>query len=98
MPETDTIDSVINDLSALVSSLRAALKWIDAVPKDTVALLPAMPGFNRDYVEKALERAYRHVPLSAHHEHEKRISFDIGGRKIDGGTAQPATDSAKRLA
>lgn len=32
----------------LLEALEAALEWIDAVPADTV--LPAMPGFDRDWV------------------------------------------------
>lgn len=37
--------------SRLREVLRDALNWIDAVPSDIVAGLPAMPGFDRDYVE-----------------------------------------------
>jgi hypothetical protein len=34
--------------------LRAALEWIDAVPKDVADRLPAMPGFDRDEADAAL--------------------------------------------
>ncbi len=37
----------------LKEALTWALAWIDAVPED--ALLPAMPGFDRDYVNELLE-------------------------------------------
>lgn len=36
-------------MDALVARLKAKLAWIDLVPRD--ATLPAMPGFDRDYVE-----------------------------------------------
>lgn len=34
---------------------RAALDWIDALPADVVARLPAMPGFDRDAAEELLK-------------------------------------------
>ncbi|MFW6855312.1 hypothetical protein ACODYM_28895 [Burkholderia gladioli] len=34
--------------------LRAALDWIDAIPDEIAAGLPAMPGFERDAAERAL--------------------------------------------
>lgn len=37
----------------LKNALQAALDWIDAVPKDIQ--LPAMPGFDREYVEELLQ-------------------------------------------
>jgi len=40
---------------ALLSDLRAALEWIDAVPKNIV--LPTMPGFDRDLVEEHIAKA-----------------------------------------
>jgi len=40
------------DCSELVEALNMTLEWIDAVPMDTV--LPAMPGFDRDYVDSIL--------------------------------------------
>lgn len=39
----------------LLEALELALGWIDAVPKDTV--LPAMPGFDRDWVNGIVEKA-----------------------------------------
>lgn len=38
----------------LVEVARAALDYIDALPKDVVASLPAMPGFDRDWAENVL--------------------------------------------
>ena len=37
--------------------LRAALDWIDAIPKETADSLPAMPGFDRDAAESILDSA-----------------------------------------
>jgi hypothetical protein len=37
--------------------LRAALEWIDAIPKDIADSLQAMPGFNRDEAETAVSCA-----------------------------------------
>jgi hypothetical protein len=39
----------------LLEALRWTLEWIDAVPSDTV--LPAMPGFDRDEVNRILIKA-----------------------------------------
>jgi hypothetical protein len=36
--------------------LRAALDWIDAIPKEVADRLPAMPGFDRDEAEAAIAR------------------------------------------
>lgn len=41
--------------SDVVKALRRALEWIDAVPDDVV--LPAMPGFDRDWVDETLRTA-----------------------------------------
>lgn len=42
-------------ISDLLSALRATLKWIDAVPSSV--LLPALPGFDRDWVDEVVEKA-----------------------------------------
>ena len=34
----------------------ALLKYINALPEDVVAALPAMPGIDRDYVDMVLDR------------------------------------------
>lgn len=44
-------------LRETVLALEAALEWIDAVPVDTP--LPAMPGFDRDWVNGVRSRALR---------------------------------------
>lgn len=41
----------------LVAVARAALDYIDALPKEVVASLPAMPGFDRDWAENVLAAA-----------------------------------------
>jgi len=43
--------------TALLKALQDALEWIDAVPADVV--LPAMPGFDRDYVDALVATAER---------------------------------------
>lgn len=35
-------------------ALEGALEWIDAIPADVVANLPAMPGFDRDKVDELI--------------------------------------------
>lgn len=40
----------------LKESLQMAIDWIDAVPQETI--LPAMPGFDRDYVNGILNDTY----------------------------------------
>ncbi|WP_190320718.1 hypothetical protein [Enterobacter bugandensis] len=40
-----------------VKVARAALDYIDALPPDVVASLPAMPGFDRDWAENVLAEA-----------------------------------------
>lgn len=37
-----------------IAVARAALDYIDALPKEIVATLPAMPGFDRDWAENVL--------------------------------------------
>ena len=39
----------------LISALEMALEWIDAVPPDTAASLPVMPGFDRDAVDSLIQ-------------------------------------------
>lgn len=39
----------------LLEALELALEYIDAIPKDIV--LPAMPGFDRDYVDELVQAA-----------------------------------------
>lgn len=44
-------------LSQMAWVARAALDYIDALPDDVVASLPAMPGFDRDYADNVLHAA-----------------------------------------
>lgn len=46
----------------LAKVARAALDYIDALPKDVVATLPAMPGFDRDWAENVLTDVNLDVP------------------------------------
>jgi hypothetical protein len=39
----------------LLEALEAALEWIDAIPNDFQ--LPAMPGFDRDWVDSIIAKA-----------------------------------------
>jgi hypothetical protein len=45
----------VNCHDDLVALAEACLEWIDAVPKNTV--LPAMPGFDRDWGNQVLAKA-----------------------------------------
>lgn len=49
---------------------RAALDWIDALPADVVARLPAMPGFDRDAAEELLKPSAK----SEHLRNAERIA------------------------
>jgi len=39
----------------LLAALEAALEYIDAIPSDTAAAFPAMPGFDRDDVDELVQ-------------------------------------------
>lgn len=41
------------EIALLRECLRMTMAWIDAVPRDTE--LPAMPGFDRDYVVSVMK-------------------------------------------
>jgi hypothetical protein len=59
------VDSVITagfNTKDVKSVARAALDYIDAIPKDVVATLPAMPGFDRDWAENVLDDAVANEP------------------------------------
>ena len=49
----DQMQDAAQALDALIEALGWALDYIDAIPSETV--LPAMPGFDRDYVNYLLE-------------------------------------------
>ena len=44
-------------LREALGHLQDALRWIDAVPSEVVAVLPAMPGFDRDHVDTFVYRS-----------------------------------------
>jgi hypothetical protein len=41
----------------IVQVAEAALRYIDAIPKEIVASFPAMPGFDRDWAEEVIAKA-----------------------------------------
>lgn len=41
----------------LLWALKACLEWIDAIPEEVE--LPAMPGFDRDWVESVIDNCER---------------------------------------
>lgn len=43
----------------LLEVVRAALDYIDALPKEVVACLPTMPGFDRDWAENVIAEAQK---------------------------------------
>ena len=53
--EIARLDGVIAELRV---ALGCALNWIDAVPSDAAASFPAMPGFDRDWVDGLLSGGY----------------------------------------
>jgi hypothetical protein len=48
-------DTSVKQNVKLLHVAAALLEYIDALPEDVVAKLPAMPGIERDYVETVLE-------------------------------------------
>ncbi len=48
------INNLCDKVDALSEALRWALDYIDAIPSETAASFPTMPGFDRDYVEGLL--------------------------------------------
>jgi len=52
MPITQTCPQC--EIDRLREALSWALEYIDAIPSDSAAKFPAMPGFDRDYVNGVL--------------------------------------------
>jgi hypothetical protein len=50
-------EKVADHVVSAADYLRRALDWIDAIPEDVAAALPAMPGFDRDIAEAAIAAA-----------------------------------------
>jgi hypothetical protein len=44
----------MSKLEQVLQALTWTLEYIDALPSDVVAELPAMPGFDRDYVDELI--------------------------------------------
>lgn len=42
------------NVSEIITVAKAMREWIDAIPKDVVASLPAMPGFDRDWADEVI--------------------------------------------
>lgn len=57
------LDSPKEGVAELVDALDAALTWIDAVPSETA--LPAMPGFDRDWVDGVKNKFQTKKPILA---------------------------------
>lgn len=49
-----TVLALLRQTEALKEVACAALDYIDALPSETVATLPVMPGFDRDWAENAI--------------------------------------------
>jgi hypothetical protein len=49
-------ENIIDHALDLHYVAEALLEYIDDLPLDVVAILPAMPGIDRDYVNKVLHR------------------------------------------
>lgn len=60
---------------------RAALDYIDAIPKDVVATLPAMPGFDRDWAENVLAGGVTDLVLEQVIPTDDRFTVDMSGAK-----------------
>ena len=45
------------DKDELLQVAKAAIAYIDAIPKDLGSALPAMPGFDRDWAEEVIAEA-----------------------------------------
>lgn len=57
-------------VSEIVAVARAAIDYIDALPKDVVASLPTMPGFDRDWAENAIADSVLDESVSSKLENE----------------------------
>jgi hypothetical protein len=44
----------MSKLEQVLQALTWTLEYIDALPSDVIAELPAMPGFDRDYVDELI--------------------------------------------
>lgn len=74
----------------LVEALEAALAWIDAVPSETVASLPVMPGFDRDEVDELVSKVKAERPTKTDNEVSFETEADILTSDIE--TIQTSSD------
>lgn len=58
---------------------RAALDYIDALPPEVVASLPAMPGFDRDWAENVLAAGVPAEVMEHVVEVDRRYTLDMSG-------------------
>lgn len=72
----------------LLEALEWALEYIDAIPSDVE--LPAMPGFDRDYVDELvavansdLVRARANPPIIVALDESGSMSRELAGQKVD---------------
>ncbi|WP_109479141.1 hypothetical protein [Paraburkholderia sp. C35] len=56
--------------------LRAALDWIDHIPREVADALPAMPGFDRDEAETAIKRAESPAVIGDHARLESSVTAE----------------------
>lgn len=61
---------------------RTALDYIDALPKDVVATLPAMPGFDRDWAENVLASGVPDDVLEQAAPIDRRFTVDMSGAQM----------------
>lgn len=61
----------------LMEMLQDALAWIDAVPSEVVAALPAMPGFDRDIVDAKIQEVEAEHAFDIQHHDECRAHVGL---------------------
>ncbi len=61
---------------------RTALDYIDAIPKDVVATLPAMPGFDRDWAENVLAGGVPDEVLEQAAPVDRSFTIDMSGVQL----------------
>ncbi len=72
-----------NEIEDLVKVVKAALEYIDAIPKEIADSFPAMPGFDRDWAEEVI--------FSAPIAYQKIVAENMALKRV------PATNSVAML-
>lgn len=88
-------------INEVVCVARAALDYIDALPKDVVASLPAMPGFDRDWAENVLAAGVPDDVLEEAAPIDRRYMLDMSDIKtleVDVQRVKTAIDALRFLA